>query len=292
MRVLLVEDNPVDVLIVRRMLAKAKNVHFEIVAVDDEASAWVRLDSGEFDVCLMDRALGLADGLELVEHHVRTTDTTPIIMLTGIDDEASDIAAMERGAADFMPKEEMSPCTLERSIRYVLKNRRLQDGLRAMAELDPVTGLSSRAGFERELIRTTDRAAREASKVGLLYIDLDRFKPINDRLGHAAGDLVLRRVADCLQRISPPGSCVSRVGGDEFAIIVPSIGDGANLEELQARLAAAVEEPFEVHGESVSISASFGGALYPDDATETAPLVEAADLAMYEAKRGRQDRAA
>ena len=291
-RVLLVEDNPVDVLIVRRMLAKSKTLYFDIVAVDDHTTARAHLDSGEFDICLMDRALGLIDGLELVEGHVRTNDKTPIIMLTGMDDVASDIAAMERGAADFVPKEEMSPCTLERSIRYVLKNRRLQDRLRAMAELDPVTGLRSRAGFDRELAQATTSADQDQDKVGLLYIDLDRFKPINDRLGHAAGDLVLRHVADCLQRASSPGAFVSRVGGDEFAIILPAVTTRGTLSEICERLGAAVEQVFEVHGESVSISASFGAALFPDDATEPRALVEAADLAMYEVKRERQAEAA
>jgi len=291
-RVLLVDDNPVDVLVVRRMLAKAKNLAFEIESVDDAASARANLDSGAFDVCLMDRCLGAVDGIELVRDHVRTCDTTPIIMLTGMDEESSDLAAMENGAIDFVPKEELSPCALERSIRYALKNRLLQDRLRAMAELDPVTGLRSRTGFERQLRQNASKAQRDGSKFGLLYIDLDRFKPINDQLGHAAGDLVLRHIADCLERRAPPAAAVCRIGGDEFAILLTDLEDASILDDTISRALLAVEAPFEIHRETVSVSASFGASVYPDDATDLDELVQIADLAMYAAKRERRAQAA
>ncbi len=285
-RVLLVDDNPVDVLVVRRMLAKARNLRFHVTAVDDQAEVVWRLDSGDYAVCLMDRCLGPHDGLDLLDRHVRTSDTTPIIMLTGMDDAASDLAALEKGAADFVPKEEMSPSTLERSIRYALKHRKLQEHLRALAEIDPVTGLRSRMGFDRHLEQAARRSREHGSKLGLIYIDLDRFKPINDRLGHAAGDLVLRHVADCLQRSSPPRTIVARVGGDEFAMLLPNVEGSSALEAICRRAAGTVAAPFELHQETVSVSASFGVAVFPDDAGDLGELVERADQAMYAAKRG------
>ncbi|MBX6768126.1 MAG: bifunctional diguanylate cyclase/phosphodiesterase, partial [Actinomadura rubrobrunea] len=130
-------------------------------------------------------------------------------------------------------------------------------------------------------------AAQEPPRVGLFLLDLDRFKEVNDTLGHATGDRLLQLVAHRLTHSVRPGDLVARLGGDEFAVLLPSIRDAAAAREVAARLRAALGEPVRLDGMSFDLDGSVGIALFPDHAPDFDLLLQRADVAMYLAKESR-----
>ncbi|WP_250213018.1 putative bifunctional diguanylate cyclase/phosphodiesterase [Acrocarpospora catenulata] len=151
---------------------------------------------------------------------------------------------------------------------------------------DSLTGLPNR----KMLILRTEEAlaeAREHERVGLFLLDLDRFKEVNDTLGHPVGDLLLQIVAHRLTHSVRPGDVVARLGGDEFAVLLPSIRDGHAAKEVASRLRVALTEPVRLEGMTFDLDASIGIALYPDHAPDFELLLQRSDVAMYMAKESR-----
>ena len=164
----------------------------------------------------------------------------------------------------------------------VSSRERERDALR-----DPLTGLANR----KLLVRTTEGTLRVASSrgepVALFLLDLDRFKEVNDTLGHAVGDRVLQLAAERLERTLRPGDVVARLGGDEFAVLLPVVRDAAAAREIAQRISAALEEPFTVRNTQIDIEASIGIAMFPQHGTDFESLLQRADVAMYVAKSER-----
>jgi diguanylate cyclase len=175
--------------------------------------------------------------------------------------------------------------------RLLGRNEKLEGSLRAanqnlrdLAYRDPLTRLANRRLFERRLAERVAKANAAQSRLSLLFIDLDGFKPINDCYGHAAGDLVLRAVGERLRRVVPPGTLVARVGGDEFVLLIDKPLNTGEASMLASRVLVALRAPFTVDDTEVSLSASIGIAAYPDcGAAEQ--LLACGDAAMYVAKR-------
>ncbi len=159
---------------------------------------------------------------------------------------------------------------------------------RYLALHDVLTGLPNRALFADRITHALASAARTGLPVSVAIVDLDRFKEVNDTLGHANGDALLRYVAASLQRELRPGDTVARLGGDEFGIILPEVG-GEQVREVLRRVASAVGEDVELDGLPVAVEASIGWAEWPVHAQETATLLRCADTALYVAKDAKTD---
>lgn len=169
---------------------------------------------------------------------------------------------------------------------YDISARRQQEAtMRRLAFSDPLTGLANRALLERELEAALGSAARQGRALCLLFIDLDRFKPINDRYGHAAGDAVLREIAARIQRVIRVGDLACRIGGDEFVVLLPAVRQASDGERVAAKLRAAIAAPIEFAGQVMDVGASIGVVVSPDAGEDVAQLLHAADLAMYRAKQ-------
>jgi diguanylate cyclase (GGDEF)-like protein len=160
---------------------------------------------------------------------------------------------------------------------------------------DGLTGLANRSLFVDRLAHTLDRLARHDGQVAVLFVDLDRFKEVNDRHGHAAGDAVLRAVADALAEAVRPADTVARVGGDEFVVLCELVDDDVAAGELADRVRAAVREAtaraLGADAGDLHVTASVGIAMAVHPSSP-ARLLDAADRAMYEAKRAGGDRVA
>jgi diguanylate cyclase (GGDEF)-like protein len=155
------------------------------------------------------------------------------------------------------------------------------------AHHDELTGLSNRKLLVRRTAEAIALADGQDLRAGFLLLDLDRFKEVNDTLGHAVGDELLRIIAHRLTHSVRPGDLVARLGGDEFAVLLPSVRDTSVAREVAARLRAALAEPIRLECMSFSIEVSVGIAIYPDDATGFEVLMQHADVAMYLAKERR-----
>jgi diguanylate cyclase (GGDEF)-like protein len=164
------------------------------------------------------------------------------------------------------------------------EQERLRGQLSFHAYNDELTGLPNRRGLLRTLARTVPDALERGTPVAALYLDLDRFKRLNDTLGHAAGDELLRQVAARIGRACGPNDQAARLGGDEFVIVLPRAGTEAEVAQIAQRLVTTLETPFEVFGHAFQPSASIGVALAPRDGHDPEELLRRADLAMVHAK--------
>lgn len=171
------------------------------------------------------------------------------------------------------------------AIRDLRERLRTEATMRTLAFSDPLTGLLNRTRFHDLLaVQATSRRQRDQS-FSILMIDLDRFKSINDTLGHAAGDVVLRKVADRINSVVREDDLVARLGGDEFAILQHHRTKSETADELASRLVTVIGgQPFMIEGQANYIGASIGVACAPDDGDDPARLLHAADLALYAAK--------
>jgi diguanylate cyclase (GGDEF)-like protein len=168
-----------------------------------------------------------------------------------------------------------------------IETRRLYADLVHRSEFDLLTDILNRFSLEKNLEAQIDEARRNATIFGLIYIDLDNFKLVNDQYGHNLGDLYLQEVALRMKRQLRSHDMLARLGGDEFAVIVPVVRSRTEVEEIALRLERSFDEPYAVEGYVLRGSASVGIALYPEDATTRDSLLSAADAAMYVGKHTR-----
>ncbi len=167
----------------------------------------------------------------------------------------------------------------------ICKGKEAEQEVRYLALYDSLTGLSNRSLFYDRLKTEINATARYPHQLALLYLDLDHFKPINDELGHKAGDQVLKEVANRLRKNLRSADTAARLGGDEFAVICPRSGDRHNLSAIAQRLLDAFAEPFHIEYHERRLSVSIGISILPLDNPDMDSLIQQADEAMYQAKK-------
>ncbi|MDD4912383.1 MAG: GGDEF domain-containing protein [Sideroxydans sp.] len=167
----------------------------------------------------------------------------------------------------------------------IQEHKQAKEAIRHMALHDPLTEIANRRYFGEMFLHTVSIAMRNESKFGLLSIDLNGFKPVNDRYGHTVGDELLRAVAQRLVETVRTSDFCARIGGDEFAVIVNGIDDAADVRDVVAKLQQALAEPFEIGADSICIGGSVGCSIYPDDGNSLSELILVADRNMYSEKR-------
>ena len=165
-----------------------------------------------------------------------------------------------------------------------------QENLRRLAHYDTLTNLPNRSLFFDLVDQGMALARREKSQLAILFLDLDRFKPINDTWGHAVGDLVLQEVAQRIAACLRESDTVGRVGGDEFLVLLLNLNSVEDAIRVGEKIREALNQPFMVEGKTLGISSCIGIALYPDHGSTAAELTEHADTAMYQAKEAGRDR--
>jgi diguanylate cyclase (GGDEF)-like protein len=170
-----------------------------------------------------------------------------------------------------------------------IETRRLYSDLLHRSEFDLLTDIHNRFSLEKHLDNTIEKARQNAGIFGLVYIDLNDFKQVNDVYGHQVGDLYLQEVAVRMKHQLRALDVLARLGGDEFAVLLPKVRNRAEVEEIAHRLERCLDEPFAVEGYVVHGSASVGMALYPEDGTTKDSLLSAADAAMYVNKHIRRE---
>ncbi|MBT0586208.1 EAL domain-containing protein [Alteromonas oceanisediminis] len=170
-------------------------------------------------------------------------------------------------------------------ISDISEQKRAERKLRKMATVDHLTGLVNRTLMIDRLQHAVASAARNGHKVAVLFVDLDRFKGINDSLGHDYGDQLLRVVAKRMQALARSDDTVARIGGDEFVMILEATKQVDDISRLIDQLIERIEKPIQVRDEVLRVSCSVGVAVYPDDSEDTAELLRFSDVAMYSAKR-------
>jgi diguanylate cyclase (GGDEF)-like protein/PAS domain S-box-containing protein len=173
----------------------------------------------------------------------------------------------------------------------ISERKAAEEHVRHMAHYDLLTDLPNRALITDRLRQTLAQAKRARSRMALMFLDLDRFKPVNDTFGHAVGDMLLKEVANRLQQCMRESDTVARIGGDEFVVLLPSIDDEKDALVVAGKILDALSQPFEIDAHRLYISSSIGIAIYPDHGEDEDLLVRNADIAMYHAKVGGRNNA-
>jgi diguanylate cyclase (GGDEF)-like protein len=170
-----------------------------------------------------------------------------------------------------------------------IETSRLHSDLVHRSEFDLLTDVQNRFSLEKSLNAQVGAAERAGTNLGMIYIDLNHFKQVNDNYGHHAGDIYLQVAAARMKRQLRPGDTLARLGGDEFAVLLPDVRHRTAVEDVARRLAGCWDEPFSLEGVKIRGSASLGIAVYPEDAATGDGLLNAADVAMYAAKHGQRE---
>lgn len=246
---------------------------------------------GAFDVVLLDLTRPDGSGLDALLRAKVATSSIPILVMAEQDDESLARRALRAGAQDYLIKAELGPQLMARTVRHAVERHRMlrdlseaQQREHYLATHDGLTGLPNRFAFQRSLRQSLADAARYDSPLGLLFLDLDGFKAVNDSLGHAAGDELLRQAASRLQQVIRKSDLAARLGGDEFVVAIRRIrtpGDAASAAENIRRDLA---RQYELDEGECWVTASIGIAMFPDDANDADVLIRCADTAMYHAK--------
>ena len=287
-KVLLVEDNEGDVRLVKELLSHDCPGKFVIETVNRLQEAIEIIKQEEFDVVLTDLSLPDSDGMETISRIQESNSNLPIIVLSGQESESLAMKIVQSGAQDYLVKGQGDGYLISKALRYAIERKRIQEGLSYLAQYDSLTGLANRNLFRERLGRALIRVDRNKSLVALMFIDLDRFKNINDTLGHDAGDKLLIEVSRRLEKCTRDGDTVARLGGDEFTVILEDIKHVDDAAVIARKILVAMEPAIKLSGYEVFVTPSIGITIYPLDDTSVNNLLKNADTAMYRAKeRGR-----
>ena len=283
-RVLLVEDDPGDARLLREILSDISSHQFELIHVERLSEALKRLDKERLDVILLDLSLADAQGVDTVVRVRQRASNLPVIVLTGLDDETMALNALQNGAQDFLVKGQIDAPLLGHSIRYAIERQRAEDVIQHRAYYDSLTDLPNRTLLYDRLQQAILTARRKNQALPLLIMDLDRFKEINEALGHHFGDLLLLQIGPRLRETLRESDTVARLGGDEFALLLPASASTQDATEVAVRMLRSLEQPFVVEGLKLDVEGSIGIAVFPEHGTDADTLIRRAEVAMYTAK--------
>ncbi|HWA24606.1 MAG TPA: diguanylate cyclase [Lacunisphaera sp.] len=280
-KVLLVEDVIVIAKLTEQMLKKSPTYRYTTVHKTRLADALAALANEDFDVVLLD--LNLPDSRELatLQAIVDVAPDVPIIVLTATNSDETGLRAVQLGAQDFLLKGDFNYLTLDRAILYASERHRLQRTIRQLAVLDELTGLYNRRGFNTLKNDILTKVRNSENRGFLCYFDLDRFKQINDQLGHAKGDEAIKEFANNLRSVFRKDVLLVRLGGDEFVAMGTESQPGQCAESLQ--MLEIVLSARNTGGTTGFDLLSSAGAVYFDrnDSRSLDELSAAADAALY-----------
>jgi diguanylate cyclase (GGDEF)-like protein len=288
--ILLIEDNPEDARLMEEILTGAGAGSYTLHHVERVKSALQCLDEQDFDVVLLDLSLQDGRGLDTVKRICTACQQIPVIVLTGLEDDALAVSAIQAGAQDYLVRGHVEGHEITRAIRYAIERKRLVERLQYQATHDGLTGLPNRQLFQDRLEHALEHARRKQKDnnadciTSVMLLDIDNFRDINSTLGHAQGDELLRLVAQRLQGSIRKSDTAARIGGDEFTIVNENICEVRGSEKIARKILQVLSEPFVLDGQPVQITVSLGISLFPFDGDNARTLLKVADQAMYQAK--------
>ncbi len=283
-RILLIEDNPRVAMLVAETLKASWRGRLVITHAEQLGDALDELlDHGA--ACVL---LGVgAEDRDLLEPLARIRSAAPdaaIVVLTGERDDARAVQAIRAGAQDLLVKRDLSPAQLGRAVRLAIERKHTEVQLAHLALHDPLTGLPNRALFLDRLSVALDRSRRTSGRIAVLFVDVDRFKQVNDTLGHAAGDRVLEVLGERLRGMLRPMDTVARFGGDEFTLLFEELDNEREVVLIAERVSRAAKLPIPLDDGDATVTVSIGIATVNDPMVPPEMVIREADTAMYRAK--------
>jgi two-component system, cell cycle response regulator len=281
---LLIEDDPADAELISVFLAGVRHATIDITSVNRLSAAIKHLDDRDVDVILTDLGLPDSNGIGTLDKIHEKKPETPIIVLSGLDDEALALEAVKSGAQDYLIKGKIDDDRLMRSILYSIERNRLMQELKEITITDDLTGLYNRRGFLVLAKKQLEMAARFDNILWLIYLDVDNMKWINDNLGHKEGDRSLVDMSEILRQTFRESDILARIGGDEFAVIAVNEVD-MHSQQMLARVRENISSFNAKMGRPYKLSVSMG--LVSCDSVSDCDineLLSIADKSMYKEK--------
>ena len=287
-KVLLVDSDEGAVDELQDGLRPEQRTLIDVEWVGELSQALARLTQGGFDLLMLSLDLPDSQGMVTFDRAYAFAPDVPVIVIADEADEDRAVATVQAGAQDYLVKREVSPSLLVRSVRHAIERHRLFSALRSLSLIDDLTGLYNRRGFADLGEQYLKLARRSGRSVTMVYLDLDRFKTINDSLGHHVGDRALIKVADILRATFRRSDIIARLGGDEFGVLALEAADESS-ETLVERLRERVADFNETSPEPYQLSVSVGMAHHDDDPrVRLDDLVAEADAEMYREKHDKR----
>ena len=284
LKLLLIEGNPGDALSIRVLLDETNVQNLQLAHVETLGQAVAKLSEECFSAVITDLNLPDSTGTGTLQRLVAASADIPVIVMTHCDNDPVAIEMVKCGAQDYLIKGRSDGAMIVKTVRYAIERKLADQHLTYLSHYDKLTGLANRELFQDRLTQAIARAERSGNLVALLFLDLDRFKSINDTLGHLAGDELLIAVAERLKTCVRKIDTIARLGGDEFTIVLEDVTMAFDAELVCQKIIKALEVPFEIGGQEIYATTSIGVTFFPTDATEVTGLIRNADAAMYHAK--------
>ena len=288
LRLLIIEDNPDDEALVLLAIRKG-GFNVEHVRVDNRDDLLTALKNRDWDIVLSDYQMPEFNGLAALKIVKQYNKDLPFIVVSGTIGEEVAVEAMRSGAHDYLMKDNLT--RLVPAIRRELADaderralREAQQTLRHQAYHDILTGLPNRWLLRDRMEQALKYVRQKKSGLAVMFLDLDRFKNINDTLGHMTGDYLLRAVAERVSLILNERDTLARFGGDDFIVMLMDILDAEQAAAAADLLLTALHNPFVLDDKEIYVGASIGIALYPANGDEFDVLIKNAESAMYYAK--------
>ena len=296
LRVLLIESEATAAARTEAQLRERLGARVHVVWLRGLADSIRALMESTFDVVVVELAVYDSNGIATLAGVRSAAPTVPVVVYADALDEVTAIRALRAGAHECVAKDDLRPEVLSRALRFAIERQRRLDSLEAdrvdaahRATHDPLTGLANRKLFLDQLDRALAFGTRYQRHTGLLFVDLDGFKAINDTLGHAIGDALLRAVSVRLLASVRRSDAVARLGGDEFVILLPDVTSRSDVTFVREAILAALSDPIVLSdATSLVVRASIGSAIAPLDGVLPQDLMDAADADMYRDKRERR----
>jgi two-component system cell cycle response regulator len=289
MRVLIADDDPVALLLLESVL---EDWGYEVVSESDGARAWERLREADAPpLAILDWMMPGMDGVDVCRKVRQESEAAYVylILLTGKARSQDIVLGMDSGADDYVSKpfEENELKVRLRAGRRIVE---LQEELRKQATRDPLAGSWNRRVILDILKRESARAAREGTTMGVIMVDLDHFKHLNDSHGHLAGDAVIREASRRMEVALRPYDSLGRYGGEEFLIVLPGCESSDLLTVAERLRHALADDPVPIPSGMISMTASLGAAIGNGPSLDGGELIRIADEALYRAKRAGRNR--
>ncbi len=288
--ILILEDLPADAELAAHELKKT-GVDFFMRRVETREEFEMEIADCKPDIILADYSLPSFDGISALRIALAKCPKTPFIFVSGAIGEDRAIETLKAGATDYVLKDNMK--RLGTSVKRALRDREerrkreyFEEALEYQAFHDTLTSLPNRRALEERFAAARGIALRHNRKIAILFLDLDRFKEINDTMGHHTGDTVLKEMAKRITSATREEDVVSRWGGDEFVVLAADLAEEINIGEVAEKMLSLMKKPLRIGRDVFEITVSMGIAVFPDDGDDISSLLQKADAALHAAKEG------
>jgi diguanylate cyclase (GGDEF)-like protein len=279
--VLIISEHKTDHLILSACLERAAPARFRLASANLMRRPLEALLDPSIDAVIMANSPETEYLLRLAQ---KNNATAPIILL--LDEVSEKISAQlrEYGAQDYLVRGHLQDQLVHRILDYSIQLKEARDQILQLSNRDALTGALNRAGFRAHLERAMNRSERYGFNTALLYINVDQFANVNDNYGEADGDLMIKTISRRLINKMRSTDSIARLGGDEFAVVLEDVNSAADVELIAEKMLGSISAPMILSEQQVSVEASIGAAIFPDDGKEFSDLVDNARSAMQQAK--------